>query len=225
MIKKFAMALVVCSFAGSMMGAPLYKVEIIADYDAGTWECYASDQHYPTVDNYGIASYGVTINGVLTIENMGPAAYYDQTIPFPATYDMGAFTKFRSGPDVSPLAGSQDAPDTNDPAYNGDLVYGMGQYGGDLAALYPSATRFVQQVYGAPLLLAAGTWDGEAYDAETNPDPVTLGQTNIVVFKTDVDDTVMGSDEELDVTYVPEPATVGLLAVGGLLALVRRRRS
>ncbi|NQU76028.1 MAG: PEP-CTERM sorting domain-containing protein, partial [Planctomycetes bacterium] len=126
------------------------------------------------------------------------------------------FTMFRSIANDPQLAAAQDTV-----TVGAVMVYGFGQYASNILPLGgwsagPPHTE-IQAVYGAPLLLAEGTYTG------------SFGLDNVVnytavVFAADSGTDAIGIPQGLEVIFTPEPATMSLLLIGAVGALVRRRR-
>jgi len=206
-MKKLAIMALIVGFAGvTMAGAAVVNYDLQIDPTGpGTWQVLASAS---LGDNYGIAGFGIAMTGVDTIVNESPmATLFDGT----DLYDVG-FKLVRSAADVNPVSGSIDTTTT------GVLVaYGVGQTAGDLLAdlgetgwMYIGAK--VNEVYGAPVLLASGTYSGDAPEIDFQ-----ALDTAVNVFTSDT-----GTATEA-ATVVPEPMTLGLVLLGGLGVLRRRR--
>ena len=144
---------------------------------------------------YGIASFAVELVGASSITNTAPMAGYLNPDYSPAP--QAGFTLMRSGAGVAIVTGTQDTVDFLAPLVT-HRHYGLGQAGGDLQMYAPVPPNImnisVQPVYGAPLKIAEGSG------------LPTLG------------------DETRVMIFVPEPATMSLLGLGGLIALLRRKR-
>ena len=144
---------------------------------------------------YGIASFAIELVGAATISNMAPmAGFIDPNNAFQPAPGAG-FTILRSAANIALLTGSQDTVDSLTPDTH--RHYGFGQTTGDLAASYGAGlimNTSVQPAYGAP---------GKVAEGSGRP---TLGQENRVMI------------------FVPEPATMSLLGLGGLVTLLRRKR-
>ena len=218
MMKGIAVTFVVLSLAGFAAAAPVYNMQVVADNGTGEWWLYAWDAHYPTtVDNYGIGTFGAYLTPISTVENMAPAAWY----AFGAmSGDTAGFVSNRaanaSGDPT--VAASQDYP-----AGTATLVYYFGQLAGDMED-YAKGAPFVDTFvpadgnYDAKLLLAKGTYD-------TSGSAPSIDNSAMAVFSTTTTDTVVSPTlTVLDTEIIPEPATLGLLTSGGLIALLRRRR-
>ena len=221
MMKGIAVTFVVLSLAGFAAAAPVYNMQVVADNGTGEWWLYAWDAHYPTtVDNYGIGSFGADRTPHTTGENKAPAAWDEYLPPIVPTTATGGFTENRaanaSGDPT--VAASQDFP-----SGTATLVYYFGQLAGDIEDLAkgaPFTDIFVPADgnYDAKLLLAKGTYD-------TSGSAPSIDNSAMTVFSTTTTDTVVSPTlTVLDTEIIPEPATLGLLTSGGLIALLRRRR-
>ena len=166
--------------------------------------------------NHGLALYKIPLTGYDTLSNMGPMGA-GITVPFVMGTAYG-FTTFRSGADVSPLAASQDLAAQGQPDI---IIYGFGITGGTLPA---SVLGHVQQTYGAPLLVGEGTYSGDAPDFNVSAENILR---LIVLTSSDglgVREMEEAQGDTINLVVIPEPATMGLLAIGGIGVLLRRRR-
>jgi len=173
---------------------------------------------------YGLALYNFTLTGATTIENMGPAAYFQSYSTKTKTYSYApraGFTLFRSGMGTipaNPVGGSQDTISGN-PA---DKFLYVGQVADDLSLWTPYTTGasnwYIPSggAYDADVLLAQGTRTGDVTLSAVPTDQTVFSHDNY-------EDMVNEYAEAVEIVYVPEPATIGLLALG-LLALLRRKR-
>jgi hypothetical protein len=113
-------------------------------------------------DNFGIASYGIPLNGTITaLDHLSPNTFFASTPgPGPA-----GFTSLRSPDGQALITGSQD---TITPTPN--LIRGFGQDDSSFAekGVTPGAPP-EQPDWGLPLLMATGTSDG----------PVTIDDTSV----------------------------------------------
>jgi len=218
-------------------------------FDQGAWAIYASD----TTDNAGLASFSVSLSclvayyvdsmgqyipdGTRPICNVSPFGYYDDGTGNGSNDQIG-FTASRSPADTQPVTAAQSLGSANTMP-----VYGLGQTVGNLADnAAPGSTGPVgtptQPVYGAPLLLATGS-----YSPIGTPDPLLPGPGSgsatvfestsgdateaaaVVLSFTDLSDPPPASPEPgAGEPPVPEPGSLGLLLLGGLPLLARRRR-
>jgi hypothetical protein len=194
-------------------------------YAAGEFAVYATDSATANGTNYGIASYGFTLANATTVTNYGPQAqYFDES---KGKVQSIGFTVDSSAANAANVTGSQD---TVDYAQGSDvvLVDGIGQTGGNLAndASVPNFAlgAGTQTAYGAPVELANGTFSGLAPSFTSNSTAVgnyfdnpTSGSNP---YFTDAASLVF----ETQTLGTPEPATLGLLGLGGVM-MMRRRRS
>ncbi|MCE5280401.1 MAG: PEP-CTERM sorting domain-containing protein [Planctomycetaceae bacterium] len=78
-------------------------------------------------------------------------------------------------------------------------------------------------------LTQSATWNGTAYQAiidYTGGTPIAVGETLDFGYKFIFQGTVQYCQEMIPISLaIPEPATMSLLAIGGLAALLRRKRS
>jgi len=207
-------AVVALSVAVSAQAVPIdpLTVEYILAVDAngpGTFTITAD----VSLDNGGLATYGIELSGFDTLDNLGPMVN-GMDITW-ASWVMG-FTMFRSAANDVQLAAAQDTV-----TVGAVMVYGFGQSAGTLIppagwAVGPTPIM-VQEDYDAPLLLAEGTYTG------------SFGLDNVVsytavVFEADSGTDAIGIPQGLNVIFTPEPATMSLLLIGAVGALVRRRR-
>ena len=204
-----ALATLVVAGASRTQAATVTFDLVVDENGPGTFNLYASTG----LDNFGIAAYGVPLNGgILTINHMSPRAI-DGNDGQPV-----GFTFLRSNDnDFNPVRASQD---TINPTPH--LVRGFGQTAGDLNSapgVVGPLFATEQLIYGAPLLLATGTWDGviPGYNF-SSPD---LG-SNVFTAATGI--AVTPADIVTLVSVVPEPGTIVLAVVGGLGLLVASRR-
>ena len=104
------------------------------------------------------------------------------------------------------------------------LVYGMGQTAGNLANdEAPGSTgpdgSVTQPIYGAPLAIAKGTFAGLAPAFNQS-----LDSANVFTDTTDAStEAATTIDFNTTTLSAPEPGTVGILAVGGVMMMRRRR--
>ena len=120
---------------------------------AGTFELLAAAN---STLNAGLASYNIPLTGgILALDHKSPNGLGLNS----ATLSGGpiGFTLLRSGDNITLLNASQDTVDPN-----GMLIYDMGILGGNIsisATPTPSVVFISEQpLYGAPLLIADGTW-------------------------------------------------------------------
>jgi len=186
----------------------IYDLQI-DPYGPGTWQVLASAS---LGDNYGIAGFGIAMTGAATIVNESPmATLFDGT----DLYDVG-FQLMRTAMDVNPVTGCIDPTTQGVP-----VAYGVGQTAGDLLAdlggtgwMYTGIR--VNPTYGAPVLLAAGTYSGDAPEIDFQS-----WDTAAIVFLSDTG-TAVGYAAVVPPKPI-EPMTLSLVLLGGLGVLRRRR--
>ena len=213
-------------------------------YTAGDFAIYLSD----TLDNGGIVAATVGVTGATSVKNMMPKGVYDDGTGTGNTLNEGFTTLRSSNFTTAPTStfdlqetvyGSQDLPQT--PPTNVP-IYGFGQTAGNLNNDAPSGStggfEKVQPVYGSPLLMATGTYngvDGSLFftpgpsGTPSNPDPIANEGAN--VYQSDTSTQAIPANlalvtNTLSSVPVPEPATMALFALGGLgiLTLGRKRK-
>ncbi len=147
--------------------------------------------------NGGIASFSIDLAGIESVINLSP---FTLVVP-------EGFVGFvdRSEPDALPIFGRQplDRPEA--------LTYGFGQRPG----LFNAAILFGIPAWGSPILLAEGTHSGL--------DSIQLLDAEIFVFEEEGSTNVIPA--EVEFIIIPEPGTLGVVALGGAVCLVRRRRA
>jgi len=187
---------------------------------ANTWQLFAQVN---TGDNWGIASVAVSLDNI-------DAAVTNLLLPKGVFFNTAmtnvkslGFTVNRVS-NTNPIGGSQD---TFSPTTTGsDMVFGMGQVGGDWLASPPDpsfpilvAGTEVQPVYGAPLLVAEGTYSGPNVPAFSVP---ALSAANVFM----TENTKATTAATLNFATIPEPATSLLLLAGvGLMSIQRRSKA
>ena len=209
----------------------------------GNFEVYASmGSALGDRGSFGIAALGFTVTGFLTLENWAPAAggkvWTSSTVG--AAQTVGFSNVASDG--VSP--GQEGAIEVSQQLDPYKLVVGFGQIAGDLEPLfpnivaskkspYPCTTLFdpgMQPVYGAPLLIAMGTYSLGSGGPALLP-VLGNGMGNYllsdVLNSQGVADTDIGTVKILT-TVIPEPSSIlallsGLAGVGGLA--IRRKRA
>ena len=162
--------------------------------------------------NHGIASFYFSLSGYSTIVNMGPETTFDnglgQTSP-------GGFALLRSAINVSPVTASQELPGS------GTDIYGYGQTAGNFAAKNPYAggtldAPTVGDNWSGHLLLATGTYSGAAPGFST---------PNTATYYTNTSGSSSSATTiNLITVDLPEPGMMGLLMIGAIGMLMRRRR-
>lgn len=212
---KYALTLIaVVAYATSAQASTVSFSLLVNEDGPGTFNLYATSS---AGDNFGIASFGAPLTGgILTVDHLSPSS-----LDGVSGSDVG-FRLLRTADNNTFVSGSQ-----NTVVPTPHIIYGFGQTGGDLAAA-PGVTALVgvlteQQVYGSPLLLASGTWDGVSLPG-FDESSVDLG-ANVFLTNTDLSNEI--ASIETSVAIIPEPSSVLMAAMAGLamLAMVRRRRA
>ena len=222
-----SLLVVALAFVPAVQAAPMitYTIEYAAD---NTFSVYMEAS---SGDNAGIASFTVPFgDAVLTVSNEAPAAGWYDGVGF---VNAGFSAPLRSTGGKTVYA-SQDTLTDGAP-----IMYGVGQQPVDFtvgANYEPDAVGTLltstNPVSGPAVLIASGEYDPVAFtdindwtqwlDMQS-PDfggGVFTGEMNqstgAPVVNTD--------DLDIMVNVVPEPMTMSLLAIGGLGALIRRKR-
>ena len=204
------MAVVALAFAGSAQAVPLYDLQVaLGENHLGPAPGYFTVKATVSGDNFGLASYKITMTGWDALYQFSPKA--DITDGLFGTQAIG-FETLRSANGSTPMTGAQPTV-LGDPAL---LTYGIGQTATSLTV--PSGWSITgtptNNPFQQPVLLLVGTYSG---GTPTVAQTGMGGVTRITVFT---------SDDAVDVVeadLIPEPATLALLGLGGLLALRRRR--
>lgn len=214
---SMAMAMAIVMFAAvSAQAAPQVTYTLVIDPGPSTFQITAD---VSSGDNAGLATYGLEVVGFSTMSHLGPIVD-GLSGPTYTPWKKG-FTMFRSADNSSPLGAGQDTI-----TEGAVMAYGFGQTAGDLTppagwSVGPTPIQ-VQPVYDATLVLATGT-----FPVGVNP---SWGQAATGVLFAEVGSkATIGAGQgvlvDLQTVIVPEPATMSMLALGGLAALIRRRRS
>ncbi|CAK9090439.1 Uncharacterized protein SCF082_LOCUS52628 [Durusdinium trenchii] len=194
------------AFSAAAANAANVSYTMIVD-PGGTFDVFASAS---LGDNAGIAGYGVPLSGGITsVDHNSPFGSF--ATGGPGNGPIG-LSLFRSDDDVTSLAAAQDT--VSPTPY---LIYGFGQTAGDLSTFPGLGGIFgdsQQLAYGAPLLIASGTWDG------TTPGFGAPVETNVFVDNQSA--ATMAALVSTSVQAVPEPASIVMLAMGGVGLLVWR---
>ena len=163
-MKKTLLATVILALVASTATAATITLDL--QTTSTTYDVYANVTGTCTSGTVlGISSLAAKLSNASTMVNDMPAAYF---IMGASTFKMGAFTEFRTN-------NGADFGAAQDTIGGTGLVGGMGISGSDLS-VNPTGNYFIQQVYGAPLLVASGThagtvaWDvsagaGNVFDA------------------------------------------------------------
>ena len=198
-----AMIAALC-FVGSAAQAATVHFELM-DYLDGTYEVYGSAS---LGDNAGISYFNIDLVNILTATHETPRAM-DMGTGYVRGFTVGRTNLTGDGP----LFAGQDISGTTDP-----LIFGIGQTAGSFT-LFPFATD-EGVPWTAPVLIASGTYS-------TNPAEPNFGTEVVANVFTAVDEVDCAAAEEVTtgVTRIPEPVTLAVLGLGGLLMLLRRRRA
>ena len=175
--------------------------------DAGVYSVYAKVT--TPGDNDGIATAEVEI---------ADAVVSASSCKLPRVMGAAGFTLMRSAAGANPIAGAQDPIGGygTDSAY---LIFGLGKQTVDMAdQVTGGGTYAPAQVIGSSMLV--GT-----FSVSSGTPSIDLALSDVAVFNTGVDNGPDGQGpvDTYKATLVPEPATMALLAFGGL-ALLRRRK-
>lgn len=202
-----AMIAALC-FVGPAAQAAIVTFDL-QDHGDGTFDLYAST---PIPDSSGIAGFNVDLVNILTATHESPKA--DDT----ALFVTRGFTSGRidlAGPGA--LFAGQD---TSSGSVPDNLIYGIGQTPGTFPT-NPLNPNNVGVPWTAPVLIASGTYDIQG------PDPWFGNQVLANVFTQAYQGAPPppeGFVAVAGVVLIPEPATLGLLVLGGLTLLRRRRK-
>ena len=191
--------------------------DLFADPAAGTFDLFASAS---LGDNAGIASYGVVLTGgVLTVDHNSPVDGFANGAGGSGAYGLSLL---RSNDDDFNLGASQDTV-----SQPGRTIFGFGQTASDFASEgitdATGGTAVEGDPWGAPLLIASGTWDGQtiginegSVNTLANVLQSTAGAaTEAAIIATSV--TIGG--------IIPEPGTLALASLGLIGLVAGRRRS
>jgi hypothetical protein len=227
--KALLAAIAVFSFATVSNAAVITYTLVINDggtgvFSSGKYAVYADD----SPDNNGIIGYGISITGVTTVSNVSPRTTFDDSTGTNPDVSVG-FTLLRSGTSTAqPIGGTQDT--VNGPTY---IVQGLGQSSGTLATIpqgwdtvFPPTTS---ASYKSHLLIATGTYTSgtPAFGAQMSGTVLTSDSSGMVDLSTVT--TASASIAPVTTTLLPqgspEPASIGVLAMGALALLSRRRKA
>ena len=191
-MKKIAMTmLLVIGLIGGASLAATVTLEMIGSTNsgAGDFDVFAS-----VSGGAGLAGYGFELQNVnnASVLNMGPVGGSS------VFFAQVGFSQARSADGDPIVTGGQN---TTDPVER--MAYGVGQTAGTLPGGPFGGSPLVQTTYGAPVLLASGTYNDAttiAFNTTTNL------QAN--VFTTNDSTTAPDATMETDVTLLPEPVTM-----------------
>ena len=200
-IVLMAMIALLC-FVGSAAQAATVTLDLQADA-GGTFDLYASSSQG---DNFGIAYYYIDLVNILTATHQSPVGN---------DVAMGGMAGFSGGRSDLTGDGALFAyQDTNSGNAPDSLIYSIGQTVGTRAL-----TDATGVPWAAPVLLASGTYDTQG------PAPWFGQEVLVTVFAFEwTGGDIPGLIEQADVVLIPEPATLGLMVIGGLAMLRDRRR-
>ena len=200
-IVVMAMVAVLC-LVGPAVQAALVTLDL-RDYGDGTYDLYAEAS---TGDNFGIVYYNIDLVNILTAVHQSPTGY---DLAISAVVGFAGARSNLTGDGA--LFAYQDTLVGSAPA---SLIYGIGQTAGTRALLGETGVPWT-----APVLLASGTYD------VGGPAP-WRGQELVVNILTQewTDGPIpQGLVRAAEVIWIPEPATMAILALGAIAFLARRR--
>jgi hypothetical protein len=211
MLRRASLSLFAGLLVVASANAATVQLEMVTS--GNNWQLFAHDS---LGDNGGIASYNIPFLNISTLTNEGP--YYQANT---TDFQPAGFSELRlPATDNDPVGKTAFASQKLVPTPTTHVVYGFGQVAGSLPGAFFGASKQVN--YGAPLLLASGTWagTGAAPDVDYNPD----GVLSINVFQQSGQTATAAATVE-PFAVIPEPATLSLfgLAMVGCFGLIRRR--
>ena len=193
-------------------------------YAAGDYAIYASDS---TADgNAGLASFEINLKGlsstdITNINNDAPGGHYKSSNK---TYEVGFTADSTTG--QTPVEGSQDTVGFAQGSKVA-LVYGYGQTAGNDATVIPGSTSLgddEQPTYGAPLQLITGTYSPGYTPAFAFSSGLNSDGANVFVTNSGYATETATLSYTTTTLSIPEPASIGLLGIGGIFLGLRRRR-
>jgi len=202
-MKKLLAAVLVLAMVGS---ASAVTVQMWVESDGSNYAVKARLNGSELAQTAGIALANVALSGASTVVNELPAAYNGKS-------PVVGFVLFRSGtgaiPD-NPVGASQDSIGSGSGA---DVLYDLGLVAVDWSDWVDAGYT----VYGSTsvpraMTVASGTYTGAA---------PTIVRADFTVFAETRDGDAYVPDAVL---IIPEPATLGLLGLGGAAVLRRRWR-
>ena len=203
-IVVMAMVAVLC-FVGPAATAATLTLDLQVNA-GGTFELYASTS---PGDNFGILTFSIDLVNILTAMHQSPMGM-DMDDAFMNKGFTGAGVDL-GGPGA--LFAYQDMLSGSAPA---NLIYGIGQTAGTRAL-----TDATGVPWAAPVLLASGTYDSQGAAPWFGQEALVT----VFTFKwTEPGDTIPGIIAHADVVLIPEPATLGLMVIGGLAMLMHKRK-
>ena len=205
-MKKLLAVMMVLAIAGSASAA---TVEYWIETDGSNFDIYCQ-----------ITEYDADIKGLSLCKAEVSDNIDDCTNMLPIVKAFGAFSKagftvLRSADDDPEIAAGQDTLGS----IPTDVLAGFGLYEVDMTALYVDGTPMgytytfipASGTAAQPLLVGSGTYSGTA---------PTLVDVSAYV----IDDDSVSGYSTADAVIVPEPITIGLIGVGAMGLLLRRRR-
>ena len=195
-MKRVSLLAVVLLLATPALAVPIVEINVVLD-GAGNFALWADATKGDA--NGGIAGFNLTLDSYVSANNQSPK-YLDGGVGAFVGFTQGANTF--SGAAAPPLNDIFDGQNTSNTA---TVLYDVGILpGGTGAEMFPRGTP-----WAAPVLLAEGVGTPDYTQC--------VGGVNVF--------TAVGANTVLaaQVNWVPEPATLALLGLGGL-AILRRRR-
>jgi hypothetical protein len=213
MRKSIVIAIALFGLVSARQALATTIVANLAITGANTWSLTLDNTTDPVADNGGIASYGIVLKNVLTVDHNSPRDGFGQG---PGGSGAAGFTTLRSADDVTTLLASQD---TTTPTPN--LIYNFGREASSFAAKgiadFTGGSQLESPTWAAKLQVATGTFtpgttpsvDLAAADTFSNVFTGATGATTKAA-------TVVG---------VPEPAALAMAGMSLIGLLSYRRRN